>query len=341
MTFLPTSRRTLLSGLGASAGLAACSDLSAPLKPTAGELLVWAPDAYFAPALTAAFMLAAKLRMIRASSPAVADIIVVNNGRIDALRAANALAVLDPRRLSSVADLDPSFLRGRFAASPAFALPIGWQITGLGYRRSKVDDIPSSWNDIYASARYPGRTGFSQDPLMLIRAGARALGGSFNDISAGAADRVAVTVLSQRRSAATAVNRDAALALLRGDLDLVAANSAEVTAMQERDSDLGFVVPREGGLVTTEMVALGSQSRNATGAYALLDFLLQPATGTALARILHLVPVSVTANRQVIVADLTMAAYASSGRSPGNEDDRSVSTAQQAILMAAAARAVA
>ena len=339
-----TSRRAVLSGLAVGAvgvGLTGCNDLAGPLTPAAGELLVWAPATYLEPALTAAFTQVTSLTIVQASSSASADVIVAASGRVDVLSQYNMLTALDPRRLSGIAEIDPTFLRGRFESSPAFALPIGWQITGLGYRRSKVDDIPSSWSDVYASARYPGRTGLSPDPLMLIRAGAKSLGGSFNTISVATADRVASLILNQRRAAATAVNRDAAMLLKHGDLDLVVATSGELAAMQQRDSDLDFVVPREGGLITTEMVAIGRHAKNTSGAYALIDFMLQPIASAAFARLRHMVPTSVAARQQLVRDDPTLAAYSGSSLSAGNEDDVTATVAQLDVLRAAAQRAVA
>ena len=315
-----SSRRSILTGLGASAlglGIASCSGNHATVadinsrgsaeaaswlaaEPARGVLRVAAPVGYASDALSAMFEKQSGFKLA-ATAPADSDIIIAGHEEIDSLALAGGLLALDAAKLGNAAAVDAGLLHGRFMSSPRFALPFAWAATGLGFRRAKISMLPESWGVVYASALYGKRTGIRADPAELIRHGAKYLGQSANGLTAETASRAAALIVEQRRRYGTEVAPTVGHRLLAGDLDVVVTDSAEMTSLHRRDVDLGFIVPREGGLLTAHLLGISVRTRQPNVAHAFLNFLLSQTVSADLGSTLGLTPSSAAA-RNVLSA---------------------------------------
>ena len=61
-----------------------------------------------------------------------------------------------------------------------FSLPYTWLVIGVGYRKSKVKEVPDSWKWLFDSDAYEGRIAVMSDASELFRNCFKYLGNSLN-----------------------------------------------------------------------------------------------------------------------------------------------------------------
>ncbi|MFX7941990.1 extracellular solute-binding protein, partial [Acinetobacter baumannii] len=71
--------------------------------------------------------------------------------------------------------------------------------------------------------------------------------------------------------------------LLGGDIDLVIEYNGDIAQVMRDDPDIGFVVPREGGIIASDSLCIPKGAPNPDLAYAFIDFVLGAKAGADIA----------------------------------------------------------
>jgi spermidine/putrescine transport system substrate-binding protein len=66
----------------------------------------------------------------------------------------------------------PQFMDVPYDPGRLYSVPYTWMVTGIGYRKSKVDGVPDSWKWLFASDRYKGRIALLAEAAELFQTGA-------------------------------------------------------------------------------------------------------------------------------------------------------------------------
>jgi len=109
------------------------------------------------------------------------DVIVPTNDYVERMIVADMLMELDHARIPNMANIDENFLDPSFDPGRKFSLPYMWGTIGIGYRKSAVDGVPASWNDILTSDKYAGRIALMSEPQTVLQIAMKAMGKSLND----------------------------------------------------------------------------------------------------------------------------------------------------------------
>ena len=202
------------------------------------------------------------------------DVIVPSHLGLQRLREANLLRPLDHRLLPARQNLMPFWRDPAYDRGNRHSVPYTWQVLGLGYRRSRMPPtmlVPDSWGAAFADTWFDHRVALIEVSPELIELAATYLGQPLNHAGIAAA-----TAMLVRRKPAIKLfhTDDGQELLLTRAVDLVVEYNSDIAAVMHRDADLDFVVPREGGLLSADVLAIPSGSTRPAAAHAFIDYLL-------------------------------------------------------------------
>ena len=211
------------------------------------------------------------------------DLIVPTNDYVERMIIAEMLEPLDHSKIPNMKNLDPNFLDAAFDPGRKFSLPYMWGTIGVGYRKSKVDGVPDSWADLYTSDKYAGRIAMLSDGQNVFGSALKLMGKSLNDWTDENIAAAEAMVIAQKKNIAAFAPDNGQDLLLSGEVDLAMEWNGDILQVMGEDDDLGFVVPKEGGLKWEDTLAIPKGGPNPEGAHAMIDFLLGAEVGKDLA----------------------------------------------------------
>ncbi len=299
-------RRSLLQALGAAAvgislggALEGCRPAEAPAakgaEPPRLNLYNW--DTYIGDTTLADFKAATGIDVtmslfatndelyarLRAGNPGF-DVIVPSNEFVTRMGLAGMLAPLDHAKIPNFSNIPPEFMEVPYDPGREYSAPYTWLVTGIGYRKSKVDGVPDSWKWLLESDRYKGRIAVVSEAADLIRIGARYKGYSVNNISSAVLPMVE-TMLTRQKPFLKAFHEDNGQDLLLSrEVDLVMEFNGDIAQAMREDDDIGFVIPKEGSLLNADCLAIPASAPRPGNAHAFINFVLGAAAGAEIAK---------------------------------------------------------
>lgn len=211
------------------------------------------------------------------------DVIVPSNDCLERLHAAGALTELDHAKIPNLANIEPRFANPPFDPGRKVSVPYTWIVTGIGYRKSKVDGVPDSWKWVLDSDRYKGRIALLAEAGELFQIGAKYLGLPANTADPATIARVQALLIKQKPNIATFHDDNGQDLLLAGDVDLVIEYNGDIAQVMREDKDLDFVVPREGGIIASDSLCIPKGAPNPDLAHAYINFVLDAHNGAHIA----------------------------------------------------------
>ena len=298
------SRRSLLEGLGAAAVALSlgCSPKDRPdsaVSIPGGEgnrLNFYNWDTYIGDTTLADFRAATGVDVnmslfstndelfakLRAGNPGY-DVIVPSNEFVTQMADAGMLAPLDHALIPNFANVGPDFRNPDFDPGRRWSMPYTWLVSGIGYRKSRVDGVPDSWKWLFDSDRYTRRIAIGSEAADIIRLGAKYLGHSLLGVTPQVMGQVEAMLIRQKRHLKTFHEDDGQNLLLSGDVDLVHEYNGDIAQVMQEDPDIGFVVPREGGLLNSDCLCIPKGAPRPVNAHAFINDLLDAKTGAGIA----------------------------------------------------------
>lgn len=297
------SRRSLLQALGAGAiglsfGAAGCTkeaEQGANGEETKLNFYTW--DTYIGETTLADFKSATGIDVamslfanndelfakLKAGNPGF-DVVVPSNEFVQRMALAGMLQKIDRAQIPNIANVDPAFADPEYDRGRQWSMPYTWLVTGLGYRKSKVDGVPDSWKWVFDSDRYAGRIALVGEAGDLIRLGAKYLGASVNGIDAAMVARVEAMLIAQKPRIKAFHDDNGQDMLLAGDVDICMEYNGDIAQAMSEDEDIGFVVPREGSLLNSDNLCIPAGAPRPANAHAFINYLLDAQAGAAISK---------------------------------------------------------
>jgi spermidine/putrescine-binding protein len=204
------------------------------------------------------------------------DVVVPSDYMLKVLIPQGLVRPLDRSRLPHFGNLDPRFLNQKFDPGNGHSVPYLWGTTGIGYDRRKVQGPVDSWAALF-DPKHAGRILMLDDPREAFGAALKLMGRSINERDPGVLRQAAERLKEQKRLVRTFNSSDFANLLAAGDVDLAQGWNGEIAEVVSHAPDrLAYVVPKEGGTLWIDNLAIPKGARNLDAAYAFLDYLMEP-----------------------------------------------------------------
>ena len=215
------------------------------------------------------------------------DLVVPSDYMMKVLIPEGLLQTLDHSRLPHFKNLEPRFLNQKYDPENGHSFPYLWGTTGIGYDPQKVKEPIDSWKALF-DERYAGRILMLDDAREAFGAALRLMGRSINEQDPAMLHKAAAMLKAQKRLVRTYNSSDFANLLAAGDVDVAQGFNGEMAeAVANARDRLAYVVPKEGGTLWIDNVAIPKGARNVDAVYAFLDYILEPETAAKIVNGVH------------------------------------------------------
>ena len=211
------------------------------------------------------------------------DVIVPTNNYVERMIAAGMIMPLDHSLIRNKTNIDPVFQDAAYDPGRKYSQPYMWGTAGVGYRKSRVEGVPDSWKWLLASDKYKGRIALMGDKSTAIQMGLKLLGHSLNTTDPALIKQVEEMLIRQKPHIKAFADDDGQGLLLSGEVDLAMEWNGDILQVMKKDADIGYVVPRAGGLLWQDCLCIPKGAPHPENAHKFIDFLLRADVGAAIA----------------------------------------------------------
>lgn len=214
------------------------------------------------------------------------DIVVPSDYAVEIMIKDGLLAQIDKNQLPNVKNMIPANMALYFDPDNTYSVPYLYGITGIAYNKKSFATPPTSWATLFDSAQaqqYKGKFSMLDDERESPGAVLRFLGKSVNDTDAATLAQVQKILTEQKPLVAAYNSNDVQRKLVSGEY--VIAHAYNGMALQavlglgdefQGNPDIGFVLPKEGGIIWQDNLAILKDSPSIELATKFIDFTMRP-----------------------------------------------------------------
>ena len=246
------------------------------------------------------------------------DVIVPSNDFVERMIAADLLMPLDHAAIPNKANVQSAFLDVAFDPGRKFSMPYMWGTMGIGYRVSKTDGVPDSWQWLVDSDRYKGKCALLSESVGVLGITFKYMGHSLNATDPKIIKAAEALLIKQKPNIKVFAPDNGQDLLLSGEVDITMEWNGDILQVMGEDPDLSYVVPKEGSVVWEDTLAIPRGAPHPRNAHDFINFLLEAEAGAGIAKLIQyatpnaaakaLMPDSYTQNPAIFPSDETLAA---------------------------------
>ena len=206
------------------------------------------------------------------------DLIIVNGVSVKSYKRHGWLSKLSSKDVPNIKHIDRKWMNA-FKGANGYTLPYFWGTTGIAYRKDIIKEPISSWTQLFnPSTEMQGKIimlGVSRD---VIGMALKSLGYSANSVDFMALNKVENLLKSQKPHVKTYsyMTLDKTSPLVTGDAVIAMAFSGDALMMKEHNENIEYVLPKEGGNLWVDYLAVLEASNNKVLAKKFIDFVNSP-----------------------------------------------------------------
>lgn len=192
--------------------------------------------------------------------------------------------IIDPLDLSRLPNYDAASFDPRFAGpgtvgGKLYAASKDWGTTGMAVNNAQTNGrVLTSWKDFWqiTKAEFSGRTTVHDYQLTTIGNALKSFGYSFNSIDPAQLAE-AEALLLEVKPHLFAITSDYQPPMRSGDAWLAMCWTGDGKQLNKDIPDISYVIGKEGGEIWSDFYAIPKSAPHPDAAYALINFLLDPA----------------------------------------------------------------
>lgn len=199
------------------------------------------------------------------------------------------LIEINHHRLVGLENLFPQFQNPSYDPNNRYSIPFNWGTTGFIYNSEILKDAPEDWDYLWQNQKIlEKRITLLNDVREVMGAVLRMLGYSYNSKNENEVKQ-AYEKLTALKPTIAAFNTDAwQNQLLSGDYVLAMCYSADAVRVGQENPKLKYVIPRSGSSLWTDTIVIPKSAPNLQGAYAWINFILQPEVAAIISETLNI-----------------------------------------------------
>ncbi len=203
------------------------------------------------------------------------DLIIPSDYSVEILIKEGLVKALDKSKLNFYSKLNPKLLNHFFDPGNVYSIPFEWEVFLIGIDKEYFADKPydPSWNMLFDLDRISYYMTMMNDPIQMIHLASFYLYGDLPQVNKTQLHEIVSLLTKQKKY----VN---AYADFRGDYFLATKNSAAIVASSsylwrtmKKFPFVGYVMPKEGSVITIENIAIPKPSKKEDLTYQLINHL--------------------------------------------------------------------
>lgn len=218
------------------------------------------------------------------------DVVVPSDYAVDIMVRENLLEPLDKSLLTNFGNLKPELLDLYYDKGNVYSVPYNTGTSGIAYDASQFDTPPDSWAIVFDPeqvATLKGQFSMLDDSREVPGAALRYIGRSLNDTDPEALKQVEQILKQQKASPMLASYDSSNSSRNLASGAIVLANIYNNNALQARmglegddgypgNENIRYFVPKEGGTIWQDNLAILADSPNKYTAHVFINYLLRP-----------------------------------------------------------------
>ena len=201
------------------------------------------------------------------------DVVVPSDFMAGVMAKLGLLAELDLQRIPNAQLLEEHLKGLPFDPHQQFAIPYLWGTVGIGYDSQVFPTPPESW-DILWDSRYRGRISMLNDQREVFGMALRSMGHSLNSQDPLEIEQVKEKLIRQKPLVKTYTSEHFDQLLVSGEVVLAHAWGGPIARATRERPSVKYIVPREGGTIWTDCLAIPETSKKKKLAMEFINYLL-------------------------------------------------------------------
>ncbi|MDX1412276.1 MAG: spermidine/putrescine ABC transporter substrate-binding protein [Nitrospirales bacterium] len=201
------------------------------------------------------------------------DVVVPSDFMAGVMAKLGLLAELDLQRIPNVKFLEEHLQGLPFDPQQKFAIPYLWGTVGIGYDSEVFPEPPDTWEVLW-NIKYRGRISMLNDQREVFGMALRSMGHSLNSRDPMVIQQVKEKLIRQKPLVKTYTSEHFDQLLVSGEVVLAHAWGGPIARATRERPSVKYVVPREGGTIWTDCLAVPKTSNKKQLAMAFINYLL-------------------------------------------------------------------
>ncbi|MBD1926924.1 extracellular solute-binding protein [Trichocoleus sp. FACHB-90] len=187
------------------------------------------------------------------------------------------LKELERSRLVGLDRLVPRFQNPIYDPGNRYSIPLSWGTTGLIYNTQKLKQPPEDWNYLWDNKQtLSNRMTLLSDVREVMGAVLKMMGYPYNSTDPQQIKQAYEKLVILKPAIASFTTDAWKTQILTNDLLLAMCFSADANEVIPENKNLEYVIPKSGSSLWTDTLVIPVTAPNPEGAYAWMNFLLQP-----------------------------------------------------------------
>jgi spermidine/putrescine transport system substrate-binding protein len=221
------------------------------------------------------------LRAKLARTPSGYDVVFPSDEVLASFIAAGVIEKLDLSRLPNFKHIAARFRGPGYDPKNDYSVPYMWGTTGIAYSKKEVNPAPDSWAVLW-DPKVAGKVALLDDAREVFAAAMWLDGTSPLTPTAETIEKAKKRLLGVKP---LAYDSSPKVRLIKGEAWVAQCfngDALQAGASDERKADIGFVIPKEGGTLWIDNIAIAKGAPNLELAYKFIDYLLRPEVSAAI-----------------------------------------------------------
>jgi spermidine/putrescine-binding protein len=203
------------------------------------------------------------------------DVVVPSDYMVQILIKQNLLRKIEKSKITNLKNINKKFLNLEFDPGNEFSIPFFWGTTGFAYRRDKLGELPNTWQVLF-DEKYAGKILMLDDMRECFAVALKLLGRSINETDTTILSKAKEILIGQKKLVKQYNSSGFDQAILSGDVWIAHGWSGQLVKIAETDTKIVYVLPREGGTLWIDNLAIPQTAENIENAHIFINFLLKP-----------------------------------------------------------------
>ena len=216
---------------------------------------------------------------LRATKGAGYDLVIPSDYIVELLVNEDLLQKIDNNKIDSWPDIDRKLLNLYFDPKNEYTIPYFWAVYGLGVDKTYFNgELPEpSWAIVFDKSKAPAAIGMLDAAREVVLLAAQYLFGS-SDIAMTPQHIMQIKKLLLDQKAWVGAYTESSIEhLLLGKIcPVVVAMGPDILRLKQKNSDIDFIVPKEGSFVIIDSLAIPAKSTKQDLVYQFINYLYRP-----------------------------------------------------------------
>jgi spermidine/putrescine transport system substrate-binding protein len=203
------------------------------------------------------------------------DLIFPSNYFADIMQKQGMLEEIDATMIPNFHFIDATYLKMLNFSKGIYGVPFTVSYSGIAYRNNRIKNPDQSWS-IFDRHDLKGRMTMLNDLREVLGAALKFLGFSINTINPIEIRQATNILIEWKKNLAKFESEQYKNGIASAEYLVVQGYSGDILQVMQENPNVSFFLPKEGSVISIDVIALPRDAYNKKLAYAFINFLLDP-----------------------------------------------------------------